>query len=79
MKFSAKEGAKKSEKFSATGMGLGNPSHGMAVAGTLDEYQREQLSRYRDKLLSLEHPPREAGEFTRLVRSFTAPTTNRSE
>ena len=41
-----------------------------SVAGSLNPYQRHQIVRYRDKLLALDHPPRETMEFDRVVRKF---------
>jgi hypothetical protein len=41
-----------------------------AIARELTAYERDTLSRYSSKLSRLEHPPREAREFARLVRSF---------
>lgn len=41
-----------------------------SIASSLSADQRDQIIRYRDKLLALDHPPRETAEFDRVVRSF---------
>lgn len=42
-----------------------------SIASSLTAEQKEQVVRYRDKLLALDHPPRETAEFDRVIRSFS--------